>query len=104
MFVILRTSSLQKTSGTLLLSNQLLIFFRVVINRTLTHTQPHSPTPTYNQSKKGHTHPHSPNPRKEMVTFTHIQPAKGHTHPQPHTPSQENVILTHTRPHSAKKR
>ena len=55
-------------------------FLQVVINRALTHTHPHSPTPS---QKKGHTHPHPL-----------IQPKKGHTHPHP----------TKKRSHSAKER
>ena len=112
MFVILRTSSLQKTSGTLLLSNQLLIFFPGSYKpythpypTTLTHThlQPvkkrsYSPTLTQSQQRNGHIHPHPASKRPHSPTTTHTQPRKCHTHPYPPTLSQKKVTLTSTQP------
>ena len=65
----------------------------VVINRALTHTHQHSPTPTHTQPKKGHTYPHPPTLSQRKVTLTH-------THPHP---AKKKVKLTHTSPHPAKK-
>ena len=55
-----------------------------VIDRALTHTQPHP--------AKERSHSHTPSQKK--VTLTHTQPKKGHTHPHPPTPNQKKVTLT----------
>ena len=79
----------------------------VVINRALTHTHPHSPTPIHSQPQKGHTNPNPPKPSQKKVTITDIYP---HPAEKQVTPSHtylhatiKKVILTHTHPHPVKK-
>ena len=73
------------------------VYFRIVINRALTHTLPHP-------AKNGHIHLHPPIPSQQMVILTHTYPNPSKKRSYPSTRTHSQPRKGHTQPHPPKPR